>query len=47
MLKLWVVLALACAGAPAATQVVILGTGTPRAEDYRGRVVSAHDLDLY
>lgn len=35
MLKLWVVLALACAGAPAATRVVILGTGTPRADPSR------------
>jgi ribonuclease BN (tRNA processing enzyme) len=35
MLKLWLVLALACASAPAATQVVILGTGTPRADPAR------------
>jgi hypothetical protein len=32
MLKLWIVLALASAGAPAATELVILSTGTPRAE---------------
>jgi ribonuclease BN (tRNA processing enzyme) len=35
MLKLCLVLALACTGAPAATQVVILGTGTPRADPSR------------
>jgi ribonuclease BN (tRNA processing enzyme) len=35
MLKLWFLLALACPGAPAATQVVILGTGTPRADPAR------------
>jgi ribonuclease BN (tRNA processing enzyme) len=35
MLKLWVALALACASALAATQVVILGTGRPRAEPAR------------
>ena len=35
MLKLWVGLALACTGAPAATEVVILGTGTPRADPAR------------
>jgi ribonuclease BN (tRNA processing enzyme) len=35
MLRLWVGLALACAGAPGATEVVILGTGTPRAEPAR------------
>jgi ribonuclease BN (tRNA processing enzyme) len=35
MLKLCFALALACAGAPAATQVVILGTGTPRADPAR------------
>jgi len=35
MLKLWFVLALACAGAPAATEVVMLGTGTPRADPSR------------
>jgi ribonuclease BN (tRNA processing enzyme) len=35
MLKLWVVLALACGSAPAATEVVMLGTGTPRADPAR------------
>ncbi|MGA2769487.1 MAG: MBL fold metallo-hydrolase [Bryobacteraceae bacterium] len=35
MLKLWFMLPLACVGALAATQVVILGTGTPRAEPDR------------
>jgi len=35
MSKLWLVLALTCAGAPAATEVVILGTGTPRADPDR------------
>src|ERR1039457_1608405 len=35
MLKLWVGLALACTGAPAATEVVMLGTGTPRADPAR------------
>ncbi len=35
MLKLWFMLALACAGASAATDVVILGTGTPRADPAR------------
>ena len=35
MLKLWFLLVLACAGAPAATQVVMLGTGTPRADPAR------------
>ena len=32
---MWVGLALACAGAPAATEVVMLGTGTPRADPAR------------
>jgi ribonuclease BN (tRNA processing enzyme) len=35
MLKLWIGLALVCAAATAATQVVMLGTGTPRADPSR------------
>ena len=35
MLKLWIMLALVCSAAPAATEVVMLGTGTPRADPSR------------
>lgn len=35
MLELWLVLSLACAAAPAATELVILGSGAPHAEPAR------------
>jgi hypothetical protein len=44
MLKLCLVLALVCAGASAATELVILGTGTPRTDpDRSGPAVAVVD----